>query len=161
MMIMFEATVSMSRLKNIKTLRGMGNKPYTIQAYRSGKWIALSTEKLLPGDLISVKKKSNSTQDSTANSNSRFEKIFFAIKIESDGVVPCDCLILRGSTVVNEASLTGESVPQMKEGLSEEEIHQNPTLDIKGQHKVCLNIRRTYRVDECIIWWNYFTSTIL
>jgi E1-E2 ATPase/Cation transporter/ATPase, N-terminus len=35
----------------------------------------------------------------------------------SDGPVPADCLVLEGSCVVNEAILTGETVPQPKKAL--------------------------------------------
>ena len=57
-------------------------------------------------------------------------------KVEDDGgdIIPADLLLLRGSTVVNEASLTGESVPQMKEGLTE--IEKDEHLDMKNKQKM-------------------------
>jgi cation-transporting ATPase 13A1 len=53
---------------------------------------------------------------------------------EGETTIPCDCLILQGSAVVNEASLTGESVPQMKEAISYDD-KEDARLDIEDLHK--------------------------
>lgn len=107
-----EATSVFSRLKHIKTIRGMGNKSFDVFVYRDREWTKITTEQLLPGDIMSVKLHDGAGGD----------------------VIPCDCLILRGTAVVNEATLTGESIPQMKEEAhvdDEEEV-----LDIKNTHKM-------------------------
>ena len=62
------------------------------------------------------------------------EKKIGTVEDEGGDVVPADLLLLRGSTVVNEASLTGESVPQMKEGLVELEADEH--LSMKNRHKM-------------------------
>lgn len=49
--------------------------------------------------------------------------------------VPCDLLLLSGGAVVNEAILTGESQPLVKESIAQiDEVESE--LDIKGMHKV-------------------------
>lgn len=58
------------------------------------RWQSSTTEELLPGDLFSLRRS------------------------KRNDIVPCDCLLVRGSAVLNEATLTGESVPQMKEGVA-------------------------------------------
>lgn len=115
-LLMFEATTAFSRIKNIRTLRGMGQAPWRIMTLRDGQWTERSTEDLVPGDLVSVVRLPGGV----------------------DTPIPCDCLLLRGSAVVNEASLTGESVPQMKDCLSAETVASDPAapLDIDGEHKV-------------------------
>ncbi|CAH0490656.1 unnamed protein product [Peronospora farinosa] len=117
MILMFEGVTVMSRLKNLQTLCGMGNKAREVYAYRTKTWRKLSSDLLVPGDVISVKRE---TDGDHAN------------------MVPCDCLLLDGLAVLNEATLTGESVPQMKEAIgtkmSSEDLAKQ--LDMKSADKV-------------------------
>ncbi|CAI5733864.1 unnamed protein product [Hyaloperonospora brassicae] len=117
MILMFEGVTVMSRLKNLQTLRGMGNKTREVYVYREKTWKKLNSDLLVPGDVISVKRETDG---------------------DHDNMVPCDCLLLDGSAVLNEATLTGESVPQMKEAIgtkmSSEDLAEQ--LDMKSGHKV-------------------------
>ena len=79
---------------------------------RAGTWAAVSTEELVPGDVFCL---------------------------YNDGVeeptVPCDALILHGAAVANEASLTGESTPQMKEAAQAEGTAAREPLDMAATHR--------------------------
>jgi cation-transporting ATPase 13A1 len=58
-------------------------------------------------------------------------------KSKKKQVVPCDLLMLSGSVVVNEAILTGESQPLVKEGIATLDETEIP-LDMNGTHKMHL-----------------------
>lgn len=131
MILMFEGTVVFSRLKSLTALRGMGNKARPVWVHRLGKWTLVDSSELLPGDLMSlIRHKPHFAK------NEEGDKAKAKAKVEDEGgdIIPADLLLLSGSTVVNEASLTGESVPQMKEGLSE--IEEGENLSMKFKHKM-------------------------
>ncbi|KAH8249509.1 hypothetical protein KR032_010085 [Drosophila birchii] len=111
MLIAFECTIVKQQLRNMSEIRKMGNKPYLIYAFRQNKWRHIGSDELLPGDLVSVTRSQN------------------------DNIVPCDLVILRGSCIVDESMLTGESVPQMKESL-ESLDNLDTELDAEGDGKL-------------------------
>eukprot|EP01038_Epipyxis_sp_PR26KG_P009128 gene9128-12312_t len=171
--LIFEATTVFQRTRTQQMLGGMSPKPSPIYIFRNRKWSILTTKDLLPGDLISLsfKKRSNNPQllnvsnpnantntttvannsgNNTTSTNQNVGEIKPTASVTSkDDIIPCDCLLIRGSAVVNEASLTGESVPQMKESIAfsfvtnndNNDISQQPSsqvdrLDMNGLHRV-------------------------
>ncbi|KAK4163309.1 putative type V cation-transporting ATPase [Cladorrhinum sp. PSN259] len=93
MLVMFESTVVWQRQRTLNEFRSMSIKPYDIWVYRVGKWTEIKSDKLLPGDLVS------------------------ATRTKEEGGVACDMLLVEGTAIVNEAMLSGESTPLLKESI--------------------------------------------
>lgn len=118
-LVIFECTIAFNRRKSLQRLRDTLKGSYNIPVYRYGEWEYVSTEHLIAGDIVCLLSDDNSKEDV---------------------VVPCDILLLSddkqgaSSVLVNEAMLTGESVPQIKEPLEYEMSQVNNVLDIDDQH---------------------------
>jgi manganese-transporting P-type ATPase len=93
MLVAFESTVVWQRQRSLSEFRGMGIKPYDTWVFRQNEWSKITTDKLLPGDLVSVGR----TQD--------------------DSAVACDMVLVEGTAIVNEAMLSGESTPVLKDSI--------------------------------------------
>ncbi|KAJ3008938.1 hypothetical protein HKX48_008260 [Thoreauomyces humboldtii] len=94
MLLVFESTVVFQRLRNLQEFRSMSIKPYPIFAYRLKKWVTIRTDEILPGDVVSI------------------------VRQKDDAPVPGDMVVLDGSCIANEAMLSGESTPQLKEAVT-------------------------------------------
>ncbi|KAH8062207.1 calcium-transporting ATPase [Aureococcus anophagefferens] len=105
MLLLFEATLCFQRLRSLEHLRAMRRPPRLVYALRLGAWRPCLSDDLAPGDVCSL----------AAPSRSRPARGGVGT---GGATIPCDCLLLDGAAVVNEAMLTGESVPQRKEGAA-------------------------------------------
>lgn len=56
-----------------------------------------------------------------------------AVRTKPDSGIPCDLLLLRGTCIVNEAMLSGESTPLLKESIELRE--GSDLLDMNGSDR--------------------------
>ncbi|RGP61574.1 atpase [Fusarium sporotrichioides] len=109
MLVVFESTVVWQRQRTLNEFRGMSIKPYDMWAFRLGKWTEVQSDQLIPGDLVSV----NRTKE--------------------DSGVACDMLLVEGTAIVNEAMLSGESTPLLKDSIQLRPA--DAPLDVEGLDK--------------------------
>ena len=88
----------------------MQHPPFNVHVYRKLKWSTCSTQLLVPGDIISIP----ITQELKVQQEASIRNpVKQSVVIET--MAPCDCILLKHSCVVNEAILSGESTPVLKE----------------------------------------------
>ncbi|EJF61548.1 ATPase [Dichomitus squalens LYAD-421 SS1] len=109
MLIVFECTVVWQRLRTLTEFRTMAVAPYPVYVRRNNVWSQIQSDDLLPGDIISVARQQTETN------------------------IPADILLIRGTCIVNEAMLSGESTPLLKESI--ELLDASEPLDVDGAHK--------------------------
>jgi cation-transporting ATPase 13A1 len=91
MLMFFEGMLCKQRQASLFMLRNMRRPPVDIYSLRGNQWVEISSEELVPGDVISLKaevlkkKRRNIRRD-----------IDDDYKEDAVAVVPCDALILRG-----------------------------------------------------------------
>lgn len=164
MLCIFEATVVGQRIISLVTLRKMRVPPHLIFVYRNNQWQKIPSSELLPGDVVSVldgnsyETVEEKNEDEKGNLILQFLNKMKEIKKKAEeqrnqrsvntvlnkhkekepSPLTCDLLLLSGSAIVNEAMLTGESVPQIKDSINRMEHEFGKFFDQKVSHKNCI-----------------------
>lgn len=115
------------RLRTLTEFRTMSVAPYPIQCLRDSKWTTLQTDELLPGDVVSVGKCAPPT------SWCQYLTSIGLARLQSETVVPADILLVHGTCIVNEAMLSGESTPLLKESI--QLLDTSDKIDVDNAHK--------------------------
>lgn len=103
----------------------MSIKPYGIQVYRKNSWTEIQTDDLLPSDIVSI-----GELHFVAVALSWSYVRLVPVRSKEETPLPCDLLLLQGAAIVNEAMLSGESTPLLKESI--ELRPDNEKLDMSG-----------------------------
>eukprot|EP01125_Pyxidicula_operculata_P022675 TRINITY_DN9495_c0_g1_i1.p1 TRINITY_DN9495_c0_g1~~TRINITY_DN9495_c0_g1_i1.p1 ORF type:complete len:1230 (-),score=257.90 TRINITY_DN9495_c0_g1_i1:74-3253(-) len=82
-------------------IKKMAKYEAPVRVYRYGKWTQVSSRELKTGDVVEVP---SSGFERPADKNYKLPR----------GKVPCDMVLIQGSAIVDESSLTGESLPVVK-----------------------------------------------
>lgn len=136
MLVAFEAQLVFRRRKDLGMIQGMHMPPIPLAIMRQGQWFAASSADLLPGDVFTLAMKNDLKGLKLLPESSVRSLPTKRFSAEDASVsLPCDALILRGGAIVNEAMLTGESLPQMKRAIDFEDEDLNMKLDYKIRHK--------------------------
>lgn len=148
-LIVFEGQMVYKRRRDLNMIQGMHMPPCPVAVRRFGKWWKISSVDLVPGDIFSLAMSNDLKALGIApGATQAIPRTRFSSKDSSIGA-PCDALILQGSVIVNEAMLTGESLPQMKYAIdmTAESLvssipgrnallaYQNSPLDMNVSHK--------------------------
>lgn len=135
MLMFFEGMLCKQRQASLQQLRDMKKASSVMMVYRNNVWEGISSEQLLPGDVVSVTTAKAMRPGGMRASAQKHAQ-------DEDDVLPCDILLLQGNCVVNEAILTGESVPQMKESLYCAESYESAVIDLEDGHVAAATWRR-------------------
>lgn len=140
MLMLFEGMLCKQRQNSLQMLREMrrpamplyrlsrgevaANKTSKGKANASGyTWDVVSSESLVPGDVISlVSTIASRVSGAATDSETKDAQV----------ILPCDAVIIGGACVVNEAMLTGESTPQVKESVYHAQMELNSSTRASG-----------------------------
>ncbi|OLY78957.1 Manganese-transporting ATPase 1 [Smittium mucronatum] len=123
MLVVFESTLVFQRVKTLNEFRSLSLAPFEVSVYRKKSWSTILSVDLLPGDLVSI------------------------TRSEGDNGVPCDVVMLDGNCIVNEAMLSGESTPQLKESLSLRDSEDTFDLEVSDKNSILFGGTKILQVD--------------
>lgn len=87
----------------------------------------MQTDELFPGDVVSVGERTLSVSRVWCLTAIR------TARLQSETVVPADILLVHGTCIVNEAMLSGESTPLLKESI--QLLDTSDKIDVDSAHR--------------------------